>query len=211
MPILLHIDSSPMGEGSISRHLTCEFVQIWRAANPQGTVISRDLAAIDIPVIDAAWVSANMTPKESRTQEQNDVLALSTELTRDVLDADEYVIGVPMHNWGPSSSFKLWVDQIVRFGETVVVTPSGLKGTLDGKRATFLMAAGRHYRDGSADGPRNLLEPWLRMFFGSLGVRDMQFVFADGTSEVKYGKMDQAAYLAPRIQAIQSLFAETLS
>src|SRR5262245_20030769 len=114
MSVLLHIDSSPMGVGSsISRHLTREFVRQWRIANPQGRVIYRDLAAMQIPMVDASWIAANYTPVESRTQGQKHHLALSTELTRELLDADEYVIGVPMHNWGPSAGLKLWADQIV--------------------------------------------------------------------------------------------------
>ena len=59
MSTLLHIDSSPMGEGSISRRLTREFVQEWRAANPRGKVIERDLTLVDIPPIGAAWIAAN--------------------------------------------------------------------------------------------------------------------------------------------------------
>lgn len=211
MPTLLHVDSSPMGEASISRHLTREFVRRWRCANPQGEVTSRDLSTIDIPVIDAAHVAANYTPKELRTQKQNEALALSTEFTKEMLDADEYVIGVPMHNWGPSSSFKLWTDQIVRFGETVAITPSGMKGTLDKKRVTFFIAAGRRYGPGSADASRNHLEPWLPTFFGNLGVRDMQFVLADGTAEVRYRKIDRAAFLVPHTEAIKVLFTEGLS
>jgi FMN-dependent NADH-azoreductase len=208
MAILLHIDSSPMGEASISRQLTREFVQRWRRANPRGEVISRDLAIVAIPVIDAAWVAANYAPRESRTRQQNDLLALSTVLTREVLDADEYVIGLPMHNWGPASSFKLWVDQIVRFGETVALTPAGMKGTLDKKRVTCFLSAGRRYGPCSEDATRNHLEPWLRTFFGSLGVRDMRLVFVDGTAAVRNGKIDRGAFLAPHIEAMQSLFAE---
>lgn len=211
MSILLHIDSSPMGEASISRQLTREFVQRWRAANPQGEVISRDLTTIAIPVIDAAWISANLTPVESRTQQQNDVLALSTELTRELLDADEYVIGVPMHNWGPSSSFKLWVDQVVRFGETIAVTPSGLRGTLGKKRATLFVAAGRRFGPHSEDAARNHLKPWLQTFFNNLGVRDLRFVLADGAAEVNRGKIDRTAFLTPHIEAMQSLLARELS
>lgn len=207
MSTLLHIDSSPMGEGSISRHLTREFVEQWRAANPRGRVIERDLTLLDIPPIDAEWISANLTPRESRTSQQNQLLSLSTELTRELLEADEYVIGVPMHNWGPSAKFKLWVDQIVRFGETVVTTTAGIQGTLGAKRITFFLAAGRSY-GAAADGPTNLLEPWLRTFFGSLGVNQMHFVFADGRSAVKYGKLDQAEYLAPRLAEVRSMFAE---
>ena len=207
MPILLHIDSSPMGDASISRCLTREFVERWRCANPQGKVISRDLAAIAIPVIDAAWVAANYTPRESRTQQQNELLALSTELTRELLDADECVIGVPMHNWGPPSSFKLWVDQVVRFGETVALTPSGIIGTLDKKRVTIFISAGRHFGTRSPDANRNHLEPWIRTLFGSLGVTDLRLIFADGTADVKCGTIDRAAFLLPHLEAIQSLIA----
>lgn len=210
MPTLLQIDSSPMGEASISRHLTKEFVRKWRGANPQGRVISRDLTTIAIPVIDAAWVAANWTPKESRSQQQNELLTFSTELTTELLDADEYVMGVPMHNWGPSANFKLWVDHILRVGETIVITPSGPKGTLDKKRITFCIAAGGHYGPGSADAPKNYLEPWLRTFFGYLGVKNMQFVIADGAAAITYGKIDQAAFLAPHIKTIQALFSGAL-
>ncbi len=198
----------PHGDASISRPVTREFVSTWRRANPQGKVISRDLAATAIPVIDAAWVAANYTPAESRTPRQNRLLALSTVLTRELLDADEYVIGVPMHNWGPSASFKLWIDQVVRFGETMVLTPSGMQGTLDRKRLTCFIAAGRRYGPGSVEAHRNHLAPWLRTFFGNLGVRGMRFVFADGTVEVKQGRIDPAAFLAPHIEAMQSLFVD---
>jgi FMN-dependent NADH-azoreductase len=211
MAILLHVDSSPMGEASISRFLTAEFVQRWRGANPQGKVIYRDLTAIPIPVIDAAWISANLTPSASRTQQQNEILALSTELTRELQAADEYAIGIPIHNWGPASSFKLWADQIVRFGETVVNTASGPEGTLDRKRLTVFIAAGRQYGRSAAHAQTNHLEPWLRTFFGSLGVTDMRIVLADGAAELAYGKIDRATFLERHIEAVGSLFTEIIS
>jgi FMN-dependent NADH-azoreductase len=197
-----------MGDDSISRRLTREFVRRWRLANPYGQVVSRDLAATRIPLIDAAWVAANYAPEESRTQQQNDLLALSTELSGELLDADEYVIGVPMHNWGPSASLKLWADQIVRFGRTMLLAPTGMKGTLDNKRATFLVTAGRRYDRGSEDAAWNHLEPWLRTFFSGLGIRDMRVVFVDRTAQVKNGKIAWAAFLALHLQAIECLFPE---
>jgi FMN-dependent NADH-azoreductase len=181
-------------------------VQLWRRAHPLGRVISRDLAAIDIPVIDATWISANLTPKELRLPEQNEILALSTKFTKELLEADEYAIGIPMHNWGPCSRFKLWADQIVRFGETIAVTSSGPKGTLSAKQITFFIAAGRRYDAASTDSPPNHLEPWLRTFWGYLGVRDMKFLFADDTAAVKYGKIDRATFLQRHLNAVQSLF-----
>jgi FMN-dependent NADH-azoreductase len=206
MPVLLHLDSSPMREASISRRLTREFARVWREANPRGHVIYRDVTTIDIPLIDAEWVEANYTPRESRTPEQQRILALSTELAQELLDADEYVLGVPLHNWGPSSSFKLWSDQIMNFGKTVQITPSGLKGTLNGKRLTIVIAAGRRYGHGFEDPSKNHLEPWLRTFFGNLGIDDMRIILVDGTAVIRRGKLDMASFLAQHIQSVRSLF-----
>lgn len=208
MPTLLHVDSSPVGEVPLSRRLTGEFAARWRAAHPEGRIIDRDLAAIRIPVVDAAWIRANLTAKEARTADQNERLALSTEFVQELLAADEYVVGTPMHNWGPSASLKLWIDQIVRFGETLIPTPSGPRGALTGKRATFMIAAGRDYRSGAPDASHNYLEPWLRTFFGYLGVSDLRFVFADRAREVRYGKADPEVFLAPHIEAVDALFEQ---
>ncbi|HVU45279.1 MAG TPA: NAD(P)H-dependent oxidoreductase [Terracidiphilus sp.] len=208
MPTLLHVDSSPMGEASISRRLTAEFVSRWRMVNLQGEVISRDLTTMHIPAIDADWVAANYLPPESRTPQQNQLLVLSNELAGDLLRADEYVFGVPMHNWGPASIFKLWADQIVRFGKTVLLTPSGMKGALDTKKITFFVSAGRSYRPGAEDASRNLLVPWLRTFFGSLGVTEMRFHFVDGAGALRSGQVDREAFLAPHLAAVQSFFSQ---
>ena len=210
MPTLLHIDSSLMGEASLSHRLTQEFAQQWRNANPQGRVIARDLARTEIPVIDAAWVFANQTPKPSRTSEQNNLLALSTEFLQELFDADEYVFGVPMYNWGPSSSFKLWLDQTLRFGETILYTASGPKGTLTQKRATFILTAGAIYTPGSEGAALNYLEPWLRTYFNYLGIQSLHFLLADGAVNVLQGKTTREAFLAPHLETIQTLFAATL-
>jgi FMN-dependent NADH-azoreductase len=206
MPVLLHLDSSPMGEQSISRQLTREFTRLWREAHPGGEVIYRDIIRTDIPVIDAEWVAANYTSSESRTAHQHRVLELSTELTQELLDADEYVFGLPLHNWGSTAGFKLWADQIVRFGRTMQITSSGMKGMLDGKRLTAFLTAGRRYGRGWEDPARNHLEPWLRTFFENLGIRDMRLIFIDGTGAVSRGKVDIRAFLEPHIRSLRPLF-----
>ena len=211
MPVLLHLDSSPMGEDSISRRLTGEFAHLWREANPGGDVIYRDITAVDIPVVDAEWIAANYTPAESRTPEQHRVLSLSAEFVEELLHADEYVLGIPLHNWGPSSSFKLWADQIIHFGKTVQVTPSGLKGLLGGKRLTVFISAGRRFDRAFEEPSRNHLEPWLRTFFGNVGIRDMHFVLVDGTAAIGRGEIDTVAFLAPHVQSVRSLFAGAIS
>ena len=198
MPTLLQVDSSPLEGNSISRQLTREFAEQWQRANSNGKVVRRDLTRSSIPTVNAAWVAAQYTPAESRTDSQKDMLRLSVEFGRELLDADEYVIGVPVHNWGPCAIFKLWVDQFV--------TPFGPK--LSGKRATFIVTAGRSYGPGSGNESKKHVEPWLRTLFGGLGVTDLRVLFADGTVKTQYGSLDRTEFLAPHIRAIERFVAE---
>ena len=145
MATLLKFDSSPMGERSISRKLTEKFAKSWLQAHPGGKIIDRDLTTLNLPVINGFWVGASYTPEVARTPEQSVVLATSDALIADLQQADEYVFGVPMHNFGIPSTLKLWIDQIARAGKTFSYGPEGPKGLLTGKKATLLLASGGVY------------------------------------------------------------------
>jgi FMN-dependent NADH-azoreductase len=207
MPTLLVINSSPFLETSVSRHLSDEFVENWRQANPNGQVITRDLAASDLKTIDAAWVGAVYTPKDARTPEQNKELAFSDTLLAELRTADEYVFGVPMHNFAVPSVLKLWIDQIARVGETFSYADGTPKGLLQGKKATFLIASGGAYGAGTAMASFNHVEPYLRSVFGFLGVTDTTFLSAGGASALMYGQIDRATFFQPHVEAIRSQFA----
>ena len=195
-----------MGETAISCQLTREVATHWLAAHPDGEVVHRDLTRIEIPTIDAAWVAANYTPREARTPEQHAHLALSERFITDLVEADEYVMGVPMHNWGPPASFKLWVDHIVTASSGTERPLAGTRVTLVGKRATFITVAGGVYAPGSANAARDYLTPWLGTLFGSLGVKDMRFIRVDGTKATNNGGADRVAFLAPHLAAVRALF-----
>src|SRR5258708_1851650 len=99
MPTLLEIDSSPLGDASISRHLAADLVRNWELANPTGRVIVRALAAPSTPPVTAAWVGPAHTPENALPLEQRNLPALSDTLIAELQTADEYVFGVPMHNF----------------------------------------------------------------------------------------------------------------
>jgi FMN-dependent NADH-azoreductase len=106
MPKLLHIDSSPLYGRSVSRQLTDAFVTQWKSSRPNEKVVDRDLNATPIPPVTAEWVGAAYTPEEARTPQQRELLALSDTLLAELEQADEYVFGVPMHNFGVPSVLK---------------------------------------------------------------------------------------------------------
>jgi FMN-dependent NADH-azoreductase len=167
MSTLLHIDSSPLYDRSVSRELTAAFVTQWKASHPDGRVIDRDLNATAMP------------------------------------QADEYVIGVPMHNFGVPSVLKLWIDQIARVGRTFSYGDGKPKGLIVGKKATFIIATGGIYDAQTQMASFNFVEPYLRSVFGFLGVADATFLTAGGTSVLNQGH-DRHAFLAPHLQAVQT-------
>lgn len=200
---LLEIDSSPLYGRSVSRQLTDAFVAQWKSSHPDGTVIDRDLNATPIPPVNAEWVSAAYTPEEARTPQQKEVLALSDTLLTELEQADEYVFGVPMHNFGVPSVLKLWIDQIARVGRTFSYEDGTPKGLLKGKKATFIIATGGNYDPQTQMASFNFVEPYLRSVFAFLGVTDTKFLTAGGTAALNYGK-DRDAFLAPHLHAVQA-------
>jgi FMN-dependent NADH-azoreductase len=204
MATLLKIDSSPMGERSVSRKLTDHFAKAWLKAHPDGRVISRDLTTLEIPVVNASWAAAAHTPENARTPEQKDVLAVSALLIAELQNADEYVIGVPMHNFSIPSTLKLWIDQIVRVGKTFGYTAAGREGFLKGKKVTLLTASGGVYDQGSATESLNFVTPYLRTIFGFIGVTDVNFIAAGGTQKLMTGEVDPQTFLAPSLEKVHA-------
>jgi FMN-dependent NADH-azoreductase len=203
MPTLLHIDSSPL-ESSISRELTREFVKTWKAAHAEGIVIDRDLAANPAKPLDAQWIGAAYTPEAGRTPEQKEALAFSDELIGELQKADEYVIGVAMHNFSIPSVLKLWVDQIARNGKTFSYGEGGVQGLLQGKKATILVASGGVYELGTPAGAMNFIEPYLRAILGFIGITDVKFITAGGAAQIMMGAVDREAFLKPTLEQVRS-------
>ena len=206
MPTLLHIDSSPLGNASISRQLSTEFVQNWKQANPGGKIITRDLTATNLRPINAEWVGAAYTPEDARTPAQSELLALSDTLIAELQSADEYVFGVPMHNFAVPSVFKLWIDQVARAGKTFSYADGTPKGLLLDKKATFLVASGGVYDPATVMASFNFVEPYLRTVFGFLGVTQTSFINAGGASALNYGKIDRQTFLQPHVDSIRAQF-----
>jgi len=206
MSTLLHIDSSPLGDASISRNLSREFVQRWKQAHPQGEVITRDLTATQFPGIDAQWISAVYTPPDSRTPVQRELLALSDTLISELERADEWVLGVPMHNFSVATLLKMWLDQVVRAGKTFSYINGSPVGLLKNKKAHFIIASGGVYDPGSPAASFDFVQPYLEAIFGFMGVTDISFHRAGGAALINAGRTDRQTFLQPHIESIRARF-----
>lgn len=183
MANILHIDSSPRGDRSISRSLSYEFVTSWKDAHPGSTVTYRDLGYNPVPHVDEAWIAAAFSPPDTRTPELNEAIKLSDSLVDEFLAADYYVFGVPMYNFNVPSTFKAYIDQIIRAGRTFAVTENGYQGLVDSsKKVLVITARGGTFPAGTPAAAYDYQEPFLRTVFGFIGLTDVTFIHADSLS-----------------------------
>ena len=205
MPTLLHIDSSPRGDYSISRKLSAAFVETWKAKNPSGTVITRDLEKTNLTFVDLNWIAGAYSDPASHTPEQKQALALSDELTGELLGADEIILATPMYNFAIPASVKAWIDHVVRIGTTFHIDATGYHGLATGKKATFVIASGGVYAAGSPAEGYNQETPYLKSIFGFMGITDVKVVLAGGTTGIMQGKVNAEDFLKPLVAEVQAV------
>ncbi len=173
MAHLLHLDSSLRTTASRSRALTARFADRWQQANPDGAITYRDLSADPLPHLDEVAFMANVTAPDERTPAQRAARALTEQVAGEVLAADTVVVGVPLYNYGPPTSFKAWLDRIV--------VPDLTIGALADKRFVVVTACGGGYGEGTPRHGWDHREPWLRHALSTLGVTEPIFVGAELT------------------------------
>lgn len=195
MAHILHLTSSPRGDGSHSRQISGEFVQAWLQSHPGDTVTVRDIGRQDIPHVTEEFIGAMYTPAEARTPAQVALLKLSDELIGELQAADVYVFGVPMYNLSVPAVFKAYIDQVVRLGVTFSASYEGL---LKNKKVVFVTArGGGGYGPGEARESINFEDPYLRTVMGFVGVTDQTFIHVNNTAN---GEETQKSLAAAREQ-----------
>jgi FMN-dependent NADH-azoreductase len=177
---ILHVDSSPVADRSVSRKLTAKIMAELKAAHPDSKIIERDLAKNPLPHLNGVTIGAFFTPPEHRNEMLSQAIKQSDEVVDELLAADVIVIGAPMHNFGIPSSLKAWIDHVVRVGRTFKNTNSGPVGLVPSSKKVILVSArGGFY----SDGPMTALdhqETYLRAVFGLIGLTDISIVRAEG-------------------------------
>lgn len=176
MKTLLHIKTSLFGDQGQSAQLAGEFIQGWRAANPDAQVIERDLASDPVPHLDAFRVTALNTPQEQRTAEQEVVVSQADQLLNELKAASLVVIGLPMYNFNVPSQLKSWFDHLARAGVTFNYTENGPVGLIDDKPVYLIATRGGLYAEQGQD----FQVDFVKQFLGFIGLTDTRLVLAEG-------------------------------
>lgn len=189
---LLHIDSSILGENSVSRGLTASIVSTLTAADPAISVTHRDLAANPL-----GHLHIGALPGDSNAEAIESAAALDEFLASDIV-----VIGAPMYNFTLPTQLKAWIDRILIAGRTFRYTAEGKpEGLAGGRRVIIAVSRGGFYGAGTPAAAIEHLETYLTAAFGFIGITP-EFITADG---IAVGPDQRATSIAEAEKAIAGL------
>ena len=186
---VLHIDSSILGDASVSRQLSQAIVTQLQAKHADATVEYLDLAQQPIPHLTA----------EILMGQDAEQAALGEKIIQQYLDADVVVVGAAMYNFGLPSTLKAWIDRISVAGKTFKYTENGPVGLAGEKKAYIASSRGGVYGENS---PVDFQEGFLKTVFNFTGVNDVEIIRAEGINMGTESK-DQA--IASALAQVQSL------
>jgi len=199
MPTILQLNTSLFGEQGQSSRLAADFARTLAESTGRELKV-RDLAANPVPHLTAERITAFGTPASERTLDQQRHVAESDALVDELREADVLVLGLPMYNFGVPSTLKAYFDHVARAGVTFRYTAEGPLGLLTGKKAfVFATRGGRH-----AGTETDLQTAYVRLFLGFIGIRDVEFIYAEGLA---LGEQQRERALAAAAERINRLAA----
>ncbi|WP_028534659.1 FMN-dependent NADH-azoreductase [Paludibacterium yongneupense] len=198
---LLHIDSSILGDNSVSRQLSASVVAAVAARHPGLTIIHRDLGRDPIAHLSAEILGAAFTPEQDWNETQRRERELTDTLIDEFLDSDVVVIGAPMYNFSIPSQLKSWIDRIAAAGRTFRYTESGPVGLAGEKKVVVLSSRGGVYSTQQGQ-LMDFQEDYLRAVMGFVGIAAVEVVRAESVSKGDEARADAIAGAQAAIEAL---------
>ncbi|MGG7955144.1 NAD(P)H-dependent oxidoreductase [Klebsiella aerogenes] len=179
---LLHIDSSILGEHSVSRKLSSAIVDKLKTINSELDIIYHDLSQTHVAHLSGEHMSVFRKYSSPNGDLKKDIDA-GYRYIEEIFDADYIVLGVPMYNLSIPSVLKVWIDRVVVPDVTFSHTTNGLKGLLPpGKKLFIASSRGGVYTNGSELSPLDYQEKYILSVLGSIGLTDSTVIRAEGIS-----------------------------
>ncbi|MET0431932.1 MAG: FMN-dependent NADH-azoreductase [Hyphomicrobium sp.] len=200
---LLHVDSSILGPGSVSRQLSAEIVAAERRLHPGIEVVYRDLALEPVGHLSSAHLAAAQGAAPEAAEVRQDVAAGQAALD-EFLAADIVVVGAPMYNFAIPSQLKAWIDSLAVAVKTFRYSEKGVEGLAGGKKLIVASSRGGFYGPQTPIAFLDHQETYLRNVFGFFGITDLTFIRAEG---INLGADQRAQSIAAAQNSIAGLAA----
>ncbi|MBO2463391.1 NAD(P)H-dependent oxidoreductase [Actinomadura sp. LCR2-06] len=212
MASLLHLDSSHSGD-SVTRRLSARFADAWRERHGTSGYRYRDLAADPVPPISPAYCALGRRVEKNgfvppakvdaliETEAEEREWGMTLPLVEQLTGAGTVLIGAPMYNFSVPASLKAWIDRITFPG--AYTDPDTGESVLRDKRIVVVTARGGAYGPGTPQENFDFQEPYLRAYFGKLGVAEDGVTFVNAEMTL--------AGLVPHLARFRGMAAESLA
>lgn len=174
---VLQLDSSILGEASISRQLTRQVVERILENQPAAKVVHRELGSEPVAHLTGELLATRGTVADLLNELQNREARFDEELIAELKSADVLVIGAPLYNFTVPTGLKAWIDRIAVAGKTFHYTEKGPEGLVTGKKAVIVATSGGSYADSPVD---TMHVGYLKQVLNFIGITDIEVVRAPG-------------------------------
>ncbi|MED1791370.1 NAD(P)H-dependent oxidoreductase [Brevibacillus nitrificans] len=187
MATVLYITAHPLDtEASYSLSVGKEFVEAYRAENPNDEVVHLDLYKTDLPQIDAdvlnGWYKLRTGAAfDDLTSAEKAKVSRLGELVDQFVAADKYVFVNPVWNFSYPPVMKAYLDSICVAGKTFkYVADQGPVGLLAGKKAIHIQASGSILSEGPLQASFEMSHRHWEVIMKFLGVSSTEAIFVEG-------------------------------
>ena len=181
---LLHIIATPRGHASNTIRVSNILLEELYAKYDDLTVEVLDLFRVDLPAVAGENIESKymlMTGQQLDDSHKNSWKQIEESIEL-FLDADIYLVTVPMWNFSIPYALKYYIDAIVQPGYLFRYDEQGYpEGMVKGRKMICVTSRGGDYSVGSPLNPLDFVEPYLRTIFNFVGITDIHFINAQPT------------------------------
>lgn len=174
---LLHIISTPRGLASNTVRVSNVLLEELHEKYDELSVRTLDLFTADLPSVAGRNIESKymlMTGQALDESSQASWRNIEKNIEQ-FLDADVYLLTVPMWNFGIPYALKYYIDAIVQPGYLFRYDEEGrAQGLVKGKRMVCVTSRGGDYSSGPLQA-YDFVENYLRTIFGFVGITDITF------------------------------------
>ncbi|MFV3307495.1 FMN-dependent NADH-azoreductase [Pseudomonas sp. NY15181] len=199
MARILALKSSINGSQSQTNALIDSFLAERMAKGHQDEVKVRDLANLDLPVLDSELFHA-LRGAEQSSERIRQAVALSDQLIAELKGSDLLLIGAPMYNLNVPTPLKNWFDLVARSRMTFRYTETYPMGLVEGVKAIAFSSRGGVHVGQDTDA----VTPYLRAVLGLMGITDVKFVYAEGLDIKPHGVVAGLANARRQMEALHA-------
>lgn len=174
---ILHLDSSILGELSVSRQLTRLVVDQLMQGDASAKVVHRELGLAPVAHLTGEILAVRGNTADMLNDLQQREAKLDGELIDELLAADVLVLGVPMYNLSVPTGLKAWIDRVMVAGRTFRYTDKGPEGLVRGKQAIVVATSGGSYAESPVD---HAHVGYVKQLLGFMGITDVKVVRVPG-------------------------------